>query len=159
MLIYNITICFNNCQRYFFFNKKTAYELCTSLELSRVLFPSVPQPEEAPAPAEPAGPLPEGVTQEMVAAGKQVFEGNGICFTCHGMDGKGTALAPDLTGGNWLWVDPAAGDLLGQIEARIKEGVPQPKEAPAPMPPMGGAQLTDEQVRDVAAYVYTLASE
>src|SRR5690625_2766380 len=84
---------------------------------------AAPQPEEAPAPAEPAGPLPEGVTQEMVAAGKQVFEGNGICFTCHGMDGKGTALAPDLTGGKWLWVDPAAGDLLGQIEARIKEGV------------------------------------
>jgi mono/diheme cytochrome c family protein len=111
----------------------------------------------APAPAQPAGPAPEGTTPEMVATGKQIFEGNGICFTCHGMDAKGTALAPDLTSGKWLWVNPAQGNMLGQIEKVVKEGVSAPKQYPAPMPPMGGAQLTDEQIRDVSAYVLSIS--
>ena len=36
-------------------------------------------------------------------------------------------------------------------------GVPKPKEHPAPMPPKGGAPLTDDQVKAVAAYVYSLS--
>ena len=39
----------------------------------------------------------------------------------------------------------------------IQTGVPTPKKAPAPMPPMGGASLTPEQVRAVAAYEYSLS--
>jgi mono/diheme cytochrome c family protein len=120
-------------------------------------------PAAAPAPAAPApapqttGPLPEGVTPEMVASGKQIFTGQGICFTCHGADGKGTPLAPDLTSGNWLDIDKSKGDLLGQIENVVKTGVPQPKQFPAPMPPMGGAQLTPEQIKDVSAYVLSIS--
>jgi mono/diheme cytochrome c family protein len=38
----------------------------------------------------------------------------------------------------------------------VTNGVPQPKEHPAPMPPKGGAQLSDDQVKAVAAYVYSL---
>lgn len=111
---------------------------------------------EATTPA-PTGPVPEGTTPEMIAAGKQIFEGNGICFTCHGMNAKGGPLAPDLTDDTWLWLDPAQGNMLGQIEQIVRQGVPQPKEAPAPMQPMGGAQLTDEQIRDVSAYVLSLS--
>lgn len=114
--------------------------------------------ETAAAPTQaPSGAAPEGATPEMVAAGQQIFTGQGICFTCHGMDGKGTQLGPDLTSGNWLWVNAAQGDILGQVQTVIKNGVPQPKQYPAPMPPMGGAQLSDEQVRDVAAYVVSIS--
>lgn len=116
--------------------------------------PTTEQPAAAP---EPTGPLPEGVTPEMVAQGRQIFEGQGICFTCHNMDAKGGPLAPDLTDGEWLWIDPAQGDVLTQVETLIRTGVAQPKQYPAPMPPMGGAQLNDEQIRDVAAYVVSLS--
>jgi mono/diheme cytochrome c family protein len=121
--------------------------------------PATVAPETAAAPgaAPSTGAAPEGTTPQMVAAGKQIYESNGICFTCHGMDAKGTALAPDLTSGKWLWVNPAQGNMLAQIEKVVKEGVPAPKEHPAPMPPMGGAQLTDEQIRDVSAYVLSIS--
>lgn len=111
----------------------------------------------APSTTPPAGAAPEGTTPEMVAAGQQIYSGQGLCFTCHGMDGKGTALAPDLTSGKWLWINPAQGNMLAQLETVIREGVPNPKEHPAPMPPMGGAQLTPDQIRDVSAYVLSIS--
>ena len=40
----------------------------------------------------------------------------------------------------------------------IKSGVPQPVEHPGPMPPMGGANLSDDQVNALAAYIVTLGS-
>ncbi len=96
--------------------------------------------------------LPEGMTPEMVQAGKVAFETT-ICYTCHGMDAKGTPLAPDMTDGTWLNTD---GSPEG-IEQIIREGVPTPQQAPAPMPPMGGAQLSDEQIQNLVAYLYALS--
>src|SRR5690606_20771143 len=83
--------------------------------------------------------LPEGVTQDMVAQGKTVFE-TSTCWTCHGMDGAGGPLAPSLRDGDWLNTD---GTIEGIINI-VRTGVAQPVSAPAPMPAMGGAQLTDE---------------
>src|SRR5690606_26526605 len=97
--------------------------------------------------------LPEGVTQEMVTAGQQVFQGAGICITCHGPDAKGTPLAPDLTDQTRINIDGSY-DAIVQL---VTNGVPQPVEHPSPMPPKGGSQITDEQVRQVAAYVYSLS--
>lgn len=62
-------------------------------------------------------------------------------------------LGPDLTDNTWLNND---GTLEG-IMNTVRTGVPQPKEATAPMPPMGGATLNDEQIRAVATYVYSLS--
>ena len=107
------------------------------------------QPQAAPG---TTGAVPEGATAEQVAQGQQLFTGQGICFTCHGMDATGTQLAPNLTDGEWLWIDPAQGDLLTQVATLIETGVAQPKEYPAPMPPMGGAQLNQDQVQALAAY-------
>jgi mono/diheme cytochrome c family protein len=116
-----------------------------------------PAPAPAPAPP-PAGganvQLPEGVTQDMVAQGQQVFTGAGLCQTCHAADGSGTALAPSLRDTNWLNVSQGTFDELVTV---ITNGVPQPVEHPAPMPPRGGSQITDEQVRQVAAYVYSIS--
>lgn len=96
--------------------------------------------------------LPEGMTPEMVQAGKTAFETT-ICYTCHGMDATGTPLAPNLTDSEWINTD---GTPEG-IENIIRNGVPTPQQAPAPMPPMGGAQLSDEQVQNLVAYVYALS--
>ena len=102
--------------------------------------------------------LPAGVTQDMVAQGQQIFHGNGICFTCHGQNGTGSPLAPNQNDDEWLWItatDPA--QKYEQIVGVINSGVPQPKEYPAPMPPKGGAQLSEDQVRQVAAYVFAIS--
>jgi mono/diheme cytochrome c family protein len=104
------------------------------------------------APAGGGAALPEGVTPEMVSQGKTVFETT-ICYTCHGMDGSGTPLAPNLRDSEWINTD---GTLQG-IEGVVRTGVAQPKQFPAPMPAMGGAQLSDEQIRSVAAYVYSIS--
>lgn len=116
------------------------------------------QPAETGTPAEqPAAAsnvaLPEGVTPEMVAEGQQVFNGT-ICFSCHGMNGVGGPLAPALNDQEWLNI---ADGSYEQIVEVVKTGVATPKQFPAPMPAMGGAQLTDEQVNAVAAYVYSIS--
>ena len=106
------------------------------------------------------GNLPPGVTAEMVTQGQQVFAGNpGTCFTCHGQDARGTQLAPNLTDSEWLNIEMAGTPeaMMANIEQVVRNGVPTPKTHPAAMPPMGGAQLSDEQVRAVAAYVYSLS--
>ncbi len=100
--------------------------------------------------------VPQGATQEMVALGDRIYHGQvggASCAGCHGSDGKGTPLGPDLTDQKWLWSD---GSWTG-IAKTITNGVMQPKEYRSPMPPMGGAQLTDDQVKALAAYVWSMS--
>ena len=94
-------------------------------------------------------------TAAAVAAGKTIFEGRGLCFSCHGLKGEGmlgptTKLDSTKT---WLHHD---GSLAG-IAALIKSGVDGNKsKSGQEMPPTGGARLTDEQVNQVAAYVWSM---
>ena len=104
----------------------------------------------------PSVPVPEGATPEMVALGERIFRGEiggAPCTGCHGADASGTSLGPDLTSGKWLWSDGS----YAAIAKTITDGVPQPKLYRAPMPPMGGAALTTEQVNAVAAYIWSLS--
>lgn len=116
---------------------------------------TTPPATTAPA-ADPAlaAVLPEGVTAQMVDQGRQIFNGNGICFTCHGQNGTGGPLGPALNDQDWIHL--TQGDI-GEIEAIVRTGVQQPEEHPGVMLPMGGAQLNDEQVRSVSAYVFALS--
>jgi glucose/arabinose dehydrogenase/mono/diheme cytochrome c family protein len=101
-------------------------------------------------------PVPEGATRETVELGHRIYRGEvggAACTGCHGESGEGTPLGPPLTGKKWLWSD---GSYAG-IKKTIAEGVSQPKQYRSPMPPMGGAQLTPEQVSAVAAYVWALS--
>jgi len=101
-------------------------------------------------------PVPPGATPEMVALGNRIYHGQvggASCTGCHGSGGTGTPLGPDLTDKTWLWSD---GSYPG-IAKTITDGVMQPKQYRSPMPPMGGAQLTDEQVQALASYVWGLS--
>lgn len=115
--------------------------------------------EEQAAPAETGEAmqepmdLPEGVTMEMVTQGRQLFSGQGGCHACHNPQATGTQLAPDLTDGEWINV---SGRNYEEIVSLIKTGVAQPQQHPGPMPPMGGANLSDEQVDALAAYIVSL---
>ena len=101
-------------------------------------------------------PVPAGATPAMVALGDRVYHGQiggAACAGCHGANATGTPLGPSLTSRKWLWSD---GSYAG-ISKTIREGVPNPKEYRSPMPPMGGAQLTPDQLAAVAAYVWALS--
>jgi len=100
--------------------------------------------------------LPAGATKELVGLGDRIYHGEvggAACAGCHGSSAKGTPLGPDLTDSKWLWSD---GSYEG-IAKTITEGVSRPKEYRNAMPAMGGAQLTDEQVKALAAYVWSLS--
>jgi glucose/arabinose dehydrogenase/mono/diheme cytochrome c family protein len=101
-------------------------------------------------------PVPEGATAAMVALGDRVYHGQvggASCEGCHGTNAAGSPLGPDLTSGKWLWSD---GSYAGILKT-IKEGVANPKEYRSPMPPLGGAQLTSDQLAAVSAYVWALS--
>ena len=100
--------------------------------------------------------LPEGVTPAMVEEGKGIYNGAGICFTCHGATGEGVpSLGANLTDDEWLHVDGS----YESIVQNILEGVTaQESSSGVPMPAKGGTAITDDQVAAVAAYVWTLSN-
>lgn len=123
---------------------------------NRVVADVLELPEEA-APAGPVAPaapvtLPSGVTQEMVAQGTQVYS-TGVCIACHGATAGGTPLAPALNDAVWLNID---GEYESIVEV-ITTGVAAPKQFATPMMPMGGGAYSTEQVRQIAAYLYSIS--
>jgi glucose/arabinose dehydrogenase/mono/diheme cytochrome c family protein len=102
--------------------------------------------------------VPEGATRDELKLGARIFggqEGGATCAACHGSNAKGTALGPNLTSGRWLWGDGS----LAAITHTIEEGVSEPKEYRSPMPPMGGARLSKQDLDAVAAYVWALGHQ
>ncbi len=100
--------------------------------------------------------VPEGATVAMVALGDRIYHGQvggAPCAGCHGTNATGSPLGPNLTSGKWLWSD---GSYAGILKS-IREGVPNPKQYRSPMPPMGGAELTSDQLAAVAAYIWALS--
>lgn len=92
-------------------------------------------------------------TPAEIALGDSIFKGQaagGICYTCHGPDAKGTQLAPNLADSEWLNGDGS----VQFIQNTVTTGVLKPKKYPGVMPPFGQT-LTPQQVRAVAAYVYS----
>jgi glucose/arabinose dehydrogenase/cytochrome c553 len=101
-------------------------------------------------------PVPSGSSKEKVALGDRIFHGeasDGTCAGCHGSDAKGSPQAPSLVNGNWVFGD---GSLKG-ITRTIADGVPRPRNYSDPMPPKGGAPLSDSDVSAVAAYVWAIS--
>jgi len=108
----------------------------------------------AAVPARAQG-LPSGVTQDQVDKGKAVFSGAGNCYACHGQNAQGM-LGPttNLVNHQWLHSD---GSYPG-IVAYIKKGVTKEEsKSGIPMPPRGGSNINDDQVNQVAAYVWSLS--
>jgi glucose/arabinose dehydrogenase/mono/diheme cytochrome c family protein len=101
-------------------------------------------------------PLPPGATRAQVLLGARIFRGEvagGTCSGCHGSDGQGSTVGPNLSAGQWVWGDGS----WRSIAATINKGVVAPKHADGAMPPRGGAPLTDADVTAVAAYVWALS--
>ncbi|MHB8884799.1 MAG: PQQ-dependent sugar dehydrogenase [Methylovirgula sp.] len=101
-------------------------------------------------------PVPVGATKQEVALGDRIFHGevaNGTCSGCHGADGKGTSVGPNLIDGKWIWGDGS----LKSITQIVTHGIAKPKNFTGVMPPKGGAPLTSNDVAAVAAYVWAIS--
>lgn len=126
-------------------------------EVPQAAYPDPPAPNPAviaaPAPTKVVlSNPPAGVTQAMADAGAQLFA-TGPCTGCHGPGGSGSTLAPALNDASWINIS----GTYPEIVAIINNGVPAPKEHSGPMPPKGGGAFDEQQVRELAAYVYALS--
>lgn len=97
-------------------------------------------------------------TAAMVAQGDSIFHARG-CKNCHGPDGKGAENGPNLTDATYLHVD----GTFPSYVALITSGVPvteikDPSHKRA-MSARGGrpTPLSDDEIKSVAAYVFTLS--
>ncbi|MFO7586661.1 MAG: c-type cytochrome [Gemmatimonadota bacterium] len=98
--------------------------------------------------------LPAGVTPEMVARGKTVYAGAGICSSCHGPAGQGVPnLGAPLTDGEWLHSD---GSYEGIVKTVMSGVTAQKSSSGVPMPAKGGTNISDDDAKAVAAYVWSL---
>lgn len=95
----------------------------------------------------------EALMETVRDTGQQLFGDN--CAACHGRDGKGRANYPDLTDDDWLW---GGGPELIEQTMRVGINTAHPETRVAQMPAFGRDQMLDrDQVRSVAAYVYSLS--
>jgi mono/diheme cytochrome c family protein len=93
------------------------------------------------------------VTDSSIAWGRQLFHGSANCASCHGRDGWGTNDGPPLTGALWLH---GPGTYAWLIE-QIKRGISAHETwTGKPMPMRGWSNMPDEDVRAVAAYVWSI---
>jgi len=97
------------------------------------------------------------ITPAVIAEGKRIFLGHGpgasSCAVCHGENGEGTKAGPRLVKADWIDADGSYGSIIRVVI----NGVPHPRAYPNPMPAYGGAAaMSFDQVKAVAAYVYSL---
>jgi mono/diheme cytochrome c family protein len=105
-----------------------------------------------PAAAQDAA-APAAVTPAAIAKGDTVFHKTGLCYACHGNNAEGT-VGPNLTDAEWLHGDGS----YEMIVAIVTSGVPAEKAKKGiAMPPKGGSTISEEEVKAVAAYVYSLS--
>jgi mono/diheme cytochrome c family protein len=106
-----------------------------------------------PSDSKPAAPgTGASYTPEMVAKGDALFHSSANCYACHGSKAEGL-VGPNLTDAEWLHSKGTYDDIVAQI----KKGVPKEEsKSGIVMPPKGGADLSDDDVKAVAAYVYSL---
>jgi mono/diheme cytochrome c family protein len=106
-----------------------------------------------PAAAQVTAERPAGVTDSSIAWGRQLFHGSANCAACHGVDALGTNEGPALTGALWLH---GPGTYQWLVE-QIKAGIPAHRTwTRKPMPMRGWSNMPDDDVRAVAAYVWSI---
>jgi mono/diheme cytochrome c family protein len=108
------------------------------------------------APAKSTG-LPAGITAQAIATGDSIFSKSG-CQRCHGAGAVGAQNGPSLVAGKWLQVDGSFDAIARLVTTGVPKDSIKVSTHPFAMRARGGpANLTDDQVRAVSAYVYTIS--
>jgi mono/diheme cytochrome c family protein len=93
------------------------------------------------------------ITPELIAQGDKIFHGPGNCYACHGSNAQGS-VGPNLTDAEWIHSKGTYEDIVAQVT----KGVPKEEsKSGIVMPPKGGSSISDDDVKAVAAYVYSLS--
>jgi mono/diheme cytochrome c family protein len=105
-----------------------------------------------------AGRAAAGITPQLIARGDSVFHASS-CTDCHGRNAKGSPHGPDLTSGHFVQTDGSYDEIVKLITTGVTEDKFVDPSFPEPMPARGGGKppLSDEQIRALAAYVYSLS--
>ena len=89
----------------------------------------------------------------LIAEGDKIFHGAGNCYACHGTNAQGL-VGPNLTDAEWIHSKGTYEDIVAQVT----KGVPKEEsKSGIVMPPRGGSTISDDEVKAVAAYVYSLS--
>ena len=100
-----------------------------------------------------AAQAPAGVTPTAITQGDSIFHSKGNCYACHGANAQG-AVGPNLTDAEWIHSDGSYDAIVKQVTT----GVPKEEsKSGIPMPAKGGSSITDDEVKAVAAYVFSLS--
>jgi mono/diheme cytochrome c family protein len=106
--------------------------------------PGAPTNESSAAPA---------VTPDLIAQGDKIFHGSGNCYACHGTKAEGL-VGPNLTDAEWIHSKGTLEDIAAQVTHGVTK---EESKSGIPMPPRGGSTISDDDVKAVAAYVYSLS--
>lgn len=103
--------------------------------------------------AQAAAPA-DSAAARRTALGRKLFEGKGLCFSCHGKNGEGVLSPSTRLAGRPLVHTRAT---VAGVAALIRSGVDSAHSSTGvPMPARGGSRLTDAEVEAVAWYVLKL---
>lgn len=93
---------------------------------------------------------------ERLERGRVLFEGKGLCFSCHGKNGEGL-LGPStrLAGRPLVHTKPTRADVAAMIKAGIDSAHSASGQV---MPPRGGSRLSDPDIDALSQYVLDLAA-
>ena len=100
--------------------------------------------------------LPSGVTRAMIAQGDTVFNTKS-CMRCHGANGMGSERGPNLTDQTWIHVDGSYESIVKLVTTGFTKAEQKDPQYRFTMNPRGGMNFTDDQIRAVAAYVWSLS--
>jgi hypothetical protein len=102
--------------------------------------------------------LPAGVTTRTIALDDSLFHASS-CTRCHGADAKGAQNGPNLTTATHMHVNGTYDDFVRIITSGVPRDSIQDKSHRFGMQPRGGTQnpLNDDQIKAVAAYVFSLS--
>jgi cytochrome c oxidase cbb3-type subunit 3 len=109
----------------------------------------------APA-ARAAAAAPAGVTAVAIAAGDSIFNTKS-CKNCHGANGVGAARGPNLTDQTWIHIDGSYDAIVSLVTTGFTKAEQKDPQYQFSMNPRGGTRLTDDEIKSVAAYVWSLS--
>ena len=103
--------------------------------------------------------MPAGVTPASIAMGDSIFNA-GACQRCHGQKGIGAQNGPSLVAGPWLQSTGKYEEIVATITTGVPRTALKDQTRRFPMNPRGGPMnLDDDQVKAVAAYVYSISRD
>lgn len=97
--------------------------------------------------------LPAGVTEEVIAEGKKIYGGRGLCYLCHGAVPDG-GIGPALSDSTWLRSQGRYEEIVAQV---FRGTTKEESRTGIAMPPRGGSKISDDEVRAVAAYIWAVS--